>query len=138
MPAPVMTGMIDDPKVQAIMAYQQNVAVGNIDAARTIFDPEVVYIVPGKSVLAGTYRGPDAVMGYFARLMDLTGGTYTISAMHWLTSTDHVALFTTNQAERGGKTLSWTETIVFAFKDGRKTRIDLLSGDQYGVDAFFG
>jgi uncharacterized protein len=138
MPGPVMTGAIDDPKVQAIMDYQQNMASGNIGAARSIFAPDVVYAVPGKSVLAGTYTGPDAVMGYFGRLMELTRGTYDISAMHWMTSDDHVALFTTNHAEIDGKALTWTETIVFEFRNGLKTRIDLLSGDQYGVDAFFG
>ena len=138
MAAPVMTGAIDDPKVQAIMAYQGNVATGNIDAARTVFAPDVVYVVPGKSILAGTYTGPDAVMGYFARLMELTAGSYAITAMHWMASDDHVCLFTTNEAARDGQQLTRTETIVFAFEDGRKKRIDLLSGDQYGVDAFFG
>jgi uncharacterized protein len=138
MPGPAMTGAIDDPKVQAIMAYQMNVAAGNIDAARTVFHPDVVYVVPGKSQLAGTYKGPDAVMGYFGQLMTLTQGSYDISAMHWMVSDDHVSLFTTNYATKDGKALTWTETIIFAFKDGRKTRIDLLSGDQYGVDALFG
>jgi uncharacterized protein len=138
MPGPAMTGAIDDPKVQAIMAYQMNVAAGNTDAARTVFHPDVVYVVPGKSRLAGTYKGPDAVMGYFGQLMTLTQGTYDISAMHWMVSDDHVSLFTTNHAIKDGKALTWTETIIFAFKDGRKTRIDLLSGDQYGVDALFG
>ena len=138
MPGPAMTGAVDDAKVQAIMAYQMNVATGNIDAARTIFDPDVVYVVPGKSQLAGTYTGPDAVMGYFGRLMALTEGTYEISAMHWMVSDDHVSLFTTNHATKDGNALTWTETIVFAFENGRKKRIDLLSGDQYGVDAFFG
>jgi len=138
MPGPEMTGALDDPKVQAIMAYQANVATGNIDAARTVFDPEVVYTVPGRSQLAGTYTGPDAVMGYFGRLMELTNGTYTIPAMHWMVSDDHVSLFTTNTAERNGHAFTWTETIVFEFRGGRKSRIDLLSGDQYGVDQFFG
>jgi uncharacterized protein len=138
MPGPTMTGAIDDPKVQVIMAYQMNVATGNIDAARTVFHPDVVYVVPGKSQLAGTYVGPDAVMGYFGQLMTLTQGTYDISTMHWMVSDDHVSLFTTNHANKDGQALTWSETIVFAFKDGRKTRIDLLSGDQYGVDEFFG
>ena len=58
--------------------------------------------------------------------------------MHWMVSDDHVTLFTTNTAERNGRSFNWTETIVFEFRGGRKSRIDLLSGDQYGVDAFFG
>lgn len=136
--APVMTGDLDDPKVAAVMDYQAAVARGDLDAARTVFWPDVVYVVPGRSRLAGTYHGPDEVMGYLARLMELTGGTYGISRMSWTTSDDSVALATTNSATRGDRSLTWSEVIVFSFVDGRKKRIELTSGDQYGVDDLFG
>lgn len=136
--APVMTGDLDDPKVAAVMDYQAAVARGDLDAARTVFWPDVVYVVPGRSRLAGTYHGPDEVMGYLGRLMELTGGTYGISRMSWTTSDDSVALATTNSATRGGRSLTWSEVIVFTFVDGRKKRIELTSGDQYGVDDLFG
>ncbi|THF67874.1 hypothetical protein E7T06_18965 [Deinococcus sp. Arct2-2] len=135
---PEMSGQVDDPRVQAIMAYQLNVARGDLDAARTIFDPNVEYYVSGQNVLAGEYRGPDQVMGYFARLGALTDGTYGISRMRWLTSSQRVALVTRNHAARQGRQLSWDEVIVFLFQDGKKRRIDLFSGDQYGVDVLFG
>jgi uncharacterized protein len=135
---PEMSGNVQDPRVQAIMAYQLNVARGDLAAARTIFDPQVEYHVSGRNRLAGDYHGPDEVMGYFARLGELTGGSYGISRMRWLTSPDRVALLTRNHATCEGRSLSWDEVIVFQFQDGRKRRIDLYSGDQYGVDALFG
>ena len=135
---PEMSGQMSDPRVQAIMAYQLNVARGDLDAARTIFDPQVEYHVSGQNLLAGDYHGPDEVMGYFARLGILTDGTYGISRMRWLTSAKRVALVTRNHATRQGKRLSWDEVIVFVFQNGKKRRIDLFSGDQAGVDVLFG
>ena len=135
--APEMVGDLDDPRVRAIINYQAAVARGDLDAARTVFWPDVVYVVPGRSSLAGTYHGPDEVIGYLARLVQLTDGTYGISRMSWTTGGDSVALATVNSATRGGRSLTWTEVIVFTFVEGRKKRIELTSGDQYGFDALF-
>lgn len=135
---PQMGGDLDDARVRAIMSYQQQVAAGDLASARTIFWPDVTYVVPGRGLLAGTYRGPDEVMGYFGKLFELTDSTYAISRMHWLTSTDRVALATRNHATRGGRSLAWDEIIVFHVVEGRKKDIAHFSGDQYGVDALFG
>ena len=134
---PQMSGNLDDPRVRAILSYQRQVAAGDLESARTIFWPDVIYTVPGRSMLAGTYRGPDEVMGYFGRLFALTDGSYAISRMHWLTSADQVGLATRNHATRDGHSLAWDELIVFTFVDGRKKSISHFSGDQYGVDALF-
>ncbi len=134
---PQMSGDLDDPRVRAVLSYQRQVAMGDLDSARAIFRPDVTYTVPGDSQLAGTYRGPDEVMGYFGKLFALTGGTYTISRMHWTTSADRVGLLTRNHATRNGKSLAWDELIVFTFINGRKKSIAHFSGDQYGVDELF-
>ena len=110
---------------------------GDLDSARTVFAPDVRYVVPGRNPLSGAYHGPDEVMGYFGRLMAVTGGTYEITSMHWMTSDDHVTLFIANTATVGERSLEWDEAIVFKFEDGRKKRIWHLSGDQYAVDALF-
>lgn len=135
--APQMSGALDDPRVRAVLSYQRQVAAGDLESARAVFWPDVTYTVPGHGLLAGTYRGPDEVMGYFGKLFTLTDGTYSISRMHWMTSADRVGLLTRNHASRGGKSLSWDELIVFTFVDGRKRSISHFSGDQYGVDTLF-
>lgn len=132
--APAMAGRLGDPRVKAVLAYQHAVAAGDLDSARQVFHPDVTYTVAGDSALTGTYRGPDAVMGYLGRLMELTRGTYAISRMRWVTSPDRVGLLTRNHAERDGKRLSWDELIVFEFVDGRKKRISHFSGDQQSID----
>jgi ketosteroid isomerase-like protein len=132
---PHMSGDLDDPRVRAVLSYQRQVATGDLEHARAVFWPDVTYTVPGRNLLSGTMNGPDEVMGYFARLYELTEGTYAISQMHWLTSPDRVGLLTRNYASRNGRSLTWDELIVFKFVDGRKKSIAHFSGDQHGVDA---
>jgi uncharacterized protein len=132
-----MRGATDHPLVQKIMAYQAAMARQDFAEGATIFAPNVVYIVPGNNPLSGRYEGPDAVMGYFGRLMAFTAGTYEISDMLWLTCGDRVALSTSNTASIGDQSLIWDEAIVFEFVDGLKQRIDLFQADQKAVDNFF-
>lgn len=135
---PQQHGASQDPKVQAILSYQAAMAKGDLAAARSIFQPDVVYRVSGSNQLSGTFHGPEKVMGYLGKLMELTRGSYSISKMNWLVSSDGVALETVNHADRNGAHLDWNEVIVFHFVDGKKARIDLYSQDQAAVDAFFG
>ena len=135
---PQQSGALDDPKVMAIIVYQAAMARGDFAEGSKIFDPSVTYHVSGDNQLSGDYVGPQAVMGYFGRLMELTSGTYSISRMNWMVSDIGVALETVNHAERAGRSLQWNEVIIFQFENGKKKRIDLYSGNQIAVDAFFG
>jgi ketosteroid isomerase-like protein len=47
-----------------------------MDTLRELFDLGIVWHFPGRSPLAGDHRGTDAVLGFFARTMELTAGTF--------------------------------------------------------------
>jgi ketosteroid isomerase-like protein len=49
---------------------------GDLDTIRGHMSPDVVWHVPGRSVLAGDYRGIDAVFGYFDQIFERSGGTF--------------------------------------------------------------
>ncbi len=135
---PTMRGAVPHPLVQKIIAYQAAMARQDFAGGGQIFAPDVVYTVPGANALSGRYVGPEAVMGYFGRLMQLTQGSYAISDMLWLTCGDAVTLVTKNQATIQSRSFQWDEAIVFTFENGSKKRIDLFQADQAAVDAFFG
>jgi ketosteroid isomerase-like protein len=132
-----MTGALQHPLVQKIIAYQIGMASGDPDAS-SVFAPDVVYVVPGANALSGVHHGPDAVMGYFGQLMRRSGGTYRIDAMHWLVCGDKVLLETRNAATVEGRSLTWDEALLFEFRDGRKQRIEMFQADQVAVDVLFG
>jgi uncharacterized protein len=137
MSQPVMKGAVGHELVNKIMNYQLAVAQGKVESAKTVFHEDVEYIVPGSNIFSGTYRGPDAVMGYFGRLMSATDGSYEITEMNWLVCGNKVILETVNGASRNGHRLEWEEAILFEFKDGRKSKIEMFQADQISVDKFF-
>jgi uncharacterized protein len=136
MPQPTMNGALAHPLVQKIMDYQLAMARGDVAAGRQVFHDDVHYLVPGANLFSGNYRGPDEVMGYFGRLMAATDGSYEITAMRWLVCGDKVILETQNTASRRGRQLQWDEAILFEFRDGRKSKIEMFQADQAAVDVF--
>ncbi|MDX1931952.1 MAG: nuclear transport factor 2 family protein [Capsulimonadales bacterium] len=134
---PIETGAVNEPNVRKIRDYQKAMAEGRFAEAATIFDADVRYVVPGNNPLSGDYAGAEAVMGYFGRLMELTGGTYAITQMNWLVCGDDVLLETRNTARIGANELTWDEAILFRFVAGRKKVIELFQADQAAVDRFF-
>jgi ketosteroid isomerase-like protein len=135
----IETGALEHPNVKAVRNYQAAMAKGDFANGISVFDPEVTYTVPGNNILSGIYKGPEQVMGYLGKLMELTQGSYGISEMHWLANDkDQVVLFIKNYADLRGRSYEWEETIMFEFKNGKKYNIEHFQANQAGVDEFLG
>jgi uncharacterized protein len=135
----IETGALEHPNVKAVRNYQAAMAKGDFANGITVFDPEVTYTVPGNNILSGIYKGPEQVMGYLGKLMELTHGSYGISEMHWLANDkEQVILFIKNFADLHGRSYEWEETILFEFKNGKKYNIEHFQANQTGVDEFLG
>ena len=111
---------------------------GDMQALRELFDPDIVWHTPGRSQLAGDHRGVDAVLGFFGRTMELTGGTFRIELHDVVANDEHVVGLHTVTAEREGKTLQDRNILVFHVRDGRTSEVWQFWTDQYAADAFFG
>ena len=111
---------------------------GDTQTLRELFDPDVVWHTPGRSQLAGDYRGVDAVLGFFGRTMELTGGTFRVEVHDVVANDEHVVGLHEVIAERDGKTLRDRNVLVFHVHDGRTREVWQFWTDQYAADAFFG
>ena len=49
---------------------------GDVDTLMRLFASDVVQHVPGDGPMAGTYKGPEAVLGYYGKLSEMTDGTF--------------------------------------------------------------
>lgn len=111
---------------------------GDMDTLRSIMTPDVIQRVPGKSQVSGDHKGVDNVLGYYARLFELTGGTLkaepqTVTAE----GADTVVAVHRLSAQRGGKSYDRDETLTFTFTGGKISRLDEDHGDQAAFDDFF-
>jgi ketosteroid isomerase-like protein len=111
---------------------------GDMQTLREVFAPDIVWHSPGRSQLAGDYRGVDAVLGFFGRTMELTGGTFRVDVHDVVANDEHVVGLNAVTAERDGRTLQDQNTLVFHVRDGSASEVWQFWADQYAADAFFG
>ncbi|HST47300.1 nuclear transport factor 2 family protein [Jatrophihabitans sp.] len=110
----------------------------DVDTLRSIFAADVVQHVPGHGPLAGTYKGPDAVLGYYGKLAEMTDGTFRahLVDVHG-DALGHVMALHQTVATRDGATRATRGSILFTVMGGKVTDLLELHADLPGDDAFF-
>ena len=89
---------------------------GDVGALRALFDPDVVWHIPGDNLRAGEVRGLDAVV---ALLSGLPAG-YTISEHDVLGNDEHVVALSDMGVRRPDLELMTHVVNVFHFREGRQ------------------
>jgi ketosteroid isomerase-like protein len=111
---------------------------GDMDALRNEqFTSDVKYHAPGRSPVSGDYNGVDEVLGAFAKLFELTGGTFKTELHDVLANDEHGVALAPASAQRDGKTFHDNGVLVFHFRDGKVSEFWLHSFDLYAGDEFF-
>ena len=112
-------------------------ARGDVDAVLSIFDPNILWHVPGRGPISGDYRGPGEVVGFFQHFMELSRGTFRIRVDDVLANDERVVVLCTESAERGAKSWSSPQVHVWTLKAGRVTMFWQYQGDQQAEDEFW-
>jgi uncharacterized protein len=112
-------------------------AKGDMDTLREVTDQDAVWHTPGRNQLSGDHRGVDAILGFFAKTMELTGGTFRAELHDVVANDDHAVAIYVSRAEREGRTLEDRNVLVIHVRNGKFAETWLLSDDQYAADEFF-
>jgi ketosteroid isomerase-like protein len=100
---------------------------------------DVVWHWPGRSSVAGDYRGRAAAVGLIRGFGQLTQGRLRVEPIDILEGADHLMAFTHVTAEKEGRQLDVVMADAMRFgADGRVEEYWTLSNDQAAVDAFIG
>ena len=113
-------------------------ATGDMATLNELFADDIVWHVPGRSQLAGDFRGKEEVFGNFQKVAELTGGTFKLDIHAVLADDEHAVVLARAMGEREGKTLNDNSVQVFHIKDGKVTEQWLHPGDTYASDDFWG
>jgi ketosteroid isomerase-like protein len=111
---------------------------GDMATLGSLYTPDVVQRQPGNNQTSGEYRGVDNVLGLYAKLFELSGGTFTADLKSVKTEGDKVVSVHHAKAEREGKTLDVDESIEFTFSGDKISLLALTTGDEAAEDAFWG
>lgn len=128
-----------DPRTAAVRRF---LAAMRDEDGRTMMEvlhPDVRWEVAGSSSISGEYIGREAVFGYFARIVDLVGGSFAweTAAIEVGDEDELVRIRTTTSASRHGQVLATTETLTFRLHDGRVVWCRQQTEDQPVWDQFW-
>jgi len=126
------------PNEELVRRGYQAFATGDMATLNELFADDIVWHAPGRSQLAGTYRGKEEVFATFQKVAELTGGTFKLDIHAVLADDEHAVVLARAMGEREGKTLNDNSVQVFHIKDGKVTEQWLHPGDTYASDDFWG
>ena len=110
---------------------------GDMATIAGLFADDIVWHFPGRNPLAGDYKGRDEVLAFFAKSMEMAGGTLKVEVHDVLANDEHgVGLFRAT-GQRGTKRLADNGVNVFHIKDGKATEVWSHAGDPVAVDEFW-
>lgn len=98
---------------------------------------DIVWTIPGRNLLAGTYEGRDAALGALGKSVQLTGGTYTTELLHVLADDENVVAIYRARGSREGRELDLQQALVARVEDGRWVEVNALPFDQHAFDDFW-
>lgn len=93
-----------------------------MDTLSEVFAQDALWHEAGRRFeLAGDYKGQEAIFATFARLMELSGGTFEVTLEECLADDRQAVAIHTARARNGNRMYEGRETIVFHLLDGRIT-----------------
>jgi ketosteroid isomerase-like protein len=119
--------------IRAARAFNEN----DLATAKEFFNDEIVYRVPGRSPIAGEYRGIDEYSKLLQRLKELTGGESTIEPKIVLADDKSLVVYGHVIAKRGGKRYDNDQAYLFRLGndgkaiEGRVNPVDLYAFDEF-------
>ena len=99
------------------------------------FTDDVIVHMPGRSSLAGTYKGKSEFMDVFQRFMERTP-EYSFEPHAYLADDEHGVSMQRSHYRRGDERLDTSDTFICHFRDGKVSEIWIATDDPYGTDAF--
>ncbi len=108
---------------------------GSGDAFRGLLADDVIWTIPGRNAIAGTYRGVDAVVAYFARRREIANSTFRLHRRDVLVGeTDRIVALTDGTATIAGRSRAWSTVGLYEVRDGLIAACWLLPLDAAEFD----
>lgn len=113
-------------------------AKGDFAVLNELFAEDLLWHEPGRSQLAGDYRGRDAVYGLFGRLMEITEGSFQLDVQAVFADDERGVALVVASASRGGRSVESTDAHIFRLRDGQVVEFWNATTNTYAFDELLG
>lgn len=107
------------------------------DEIVAILHEDVVWRVPGRNPLTGTYEGRAAVLAFFGRLRRVFTGPAKFEITDIATSADRAIAYQHGVVVVHGTTVRMKECMVYRIADGQIVEVDEFQYDAHAFDEAF-
>src|ERR1035437_120573 len=115
--------MKEDAYESLIRRTYHDFELGGPDLLRVVMGQGVVWHEPGRSSLAGDYKGPEAVLGFLGQLKARSGDTFKIEVLDVLSEPERAVVFQRETATKNGKALDVIAAVDFEIHHEKITEV---------------
>ena len=130
--------MTEHPHVTLVRRAYKDFLDGDLDLLRTVVWHDAVWHEPGRSVLAGDYKGHHEILGLLTRFVELSAGTFSIEILAALADEERTVIIQRETADRADAHLDVLSAVEFEIHGGRITEVSVYHGDTHQFDEFWG
>ena len=113
--------MAGEQNLERTKAAYQAFSSGDVAAAAADLSDDIEWVVPGNSAISGTYRGKDAVLGFW---MQLASKSFSTTPQYFFSDDTHVVVLTNTTAD--GQASDGVDVLTFG-ADGKVVRFQSAS-----------
>lgn len=129
----------EHPHATLVRKGYEAFARGDMDTLRSLMTGDATHHTPGNHPMAGDFKGLDAVIDYYRRLGEETGGTLRVNLQQLLVDgRGHVMSVHHVTAERRGKRYDQRGGIVFRIVGDKISDLDEFIADIEAGNEFWG
>ncbi len=129
--------MSEHPNAARLRRGHEAFSSGDMDTLTELIAEDTVWHWPGKSPISGIYKGRAAVFEAFAKIGELSGGTFKLVDLDFLATDKNTVSISRATATRGDKTLEYSFCEVIQWRDGQIVEERIFMDDQYAFDEFW-
>ena len=127
----------EDPRVGIVLGYLDAFSRGDIDHMMQLSADDPLWVVPGRSYLAGDHRGQPAVAKLLGELRARLE-PFELRPQDVLVSAKHIAVIHDMTAIREERSHALAGGFVFDVRDGHVLKVFSFTLDLYALDELLG
>lgn len=127
----------ENPYDSLVRRTYEDFESGDLDLLGVVMAEEVVWHQPGRSSLAGSYKGPKEVLGFLRELKARSSGTFKIEILVVLSEPERAVVLQRETAMNKDKTLDVLAAVEFEIHHGKITEVTVYQHDAYAFDEFW-
>jgi ketosteroid isomerase-like protein len=125
------------PNEQVMRDLDEAQQRGDVETFKGFFTDDVIVHIPGKSSLAGVYKGKEQFLEVFGRFLERVP-EYTFEPHAYLADDEHGVSLQQSHYKRDDQTLESNDMFVCHFQGGKISEFWLFSENEAAVDEFIG